>query len=120
MAWMDVYEEAELRKGRVLEDLFGPEYESSFREDEDELDADGWTVRGDPAVPGEGYFVHQRNDFLAFVIPETTGGYEVVARGPSGHSSGRHHITCTEQEAKSYALELRYALRARLLEGARA
>lgn len=120
MAWMDVYEEAAFRTYRYLEDTLSAEYDGAFREQEDELDADGWAVRGEPAVPGEGYFCHQRGDFIAFVVPGTTGGYEVIARGPAGHSSGLHHLTCTEQEAKAYGLELRYVLRARLLEGARA
>lgn len=119
MAWMDHYEQAELRKGEPLEDLFGPEYEGLYYpEPEYDTDPYGWEYRGDPDS-GHGYFylVLHHGDFQAFVVPDKHG-YEVFARGPAGHSTRRTVLPeYSVPEAKAYAMKLVAALRARALGG---
>lgn len=120
MAWMDHYEAAELRKGRVLEDLFGPEYEDLYEEPEHRTDPDGWEYRGDTEFDGYWYAVRHLGDFQAFVVRHGID-YEVFARGPAGLSTRRTVLPDYPlDEAKAYAMELMDGLRARLLDGARA
>lgn len=120
MAWFEAYEAAELRAGRVLEDLFGPEYEGLYQEPEYPVGPDGWEYRGDTEPGGYWYAVRHLGDFKAFVVRRGID-YEVFARGPAGHSTRRTVLQDYPlDEAKAYAMELMSGLRARLLDGARA
>lgn len=121
MAWMDAYEAAELRAGRTLEDLFGPEYADSFAERDEVRDEDGWELRGGADLPGGSYHHWHSGEFIALVRDEGRAGeLTVFASGPGGSSSGYHQVPLTVPDAKEYAMKLVAALRLRCLEGARA